>query len=144
MSSQCLNNQVYFGRLQRDATSQLDVPSFVDVREMKVVKKGGNFFKENTNQDQEVFADLNDQFRFNVTNDYIIISNLESSVKYKVELQAVNQQTSSQIVTKQRFTGRLIVSFLSLAYSCVSLSPVFVILVNFSAIRKKSVEILGW
>ena len=61
--------------------------------------------KQATGESGKVYRDLQNRYRFNVTYTYVIISHLESGMKYRLVLKALNRDTNSLPVTKQTFTG---------------------------------------
>jgi len=88
-------------RRSADDESNLDALAFIQYKSVQGSRK------QATDESGKVYRDLENRYRLNVTHTYVVINHLESGMKYKVVLKAVNRNTDSLTVTKQTFTGNL-------------------------------------
>ena len=78
--------------------------------EFKTFRSSRGSRKQASGEQGKVFSSPDNRYHVNLTYTHVIMSHLESGLKYKIDLKAVNRNTDSLVVTKQTFTGDVMIT----------------------------------
>ena len=89
------------GRRSTDDEKNIDALSFIEYKSVRF----GQGLKKFVEETGKVYQDSENWYPLNVNHTHVIISHLESGVKYRLVLKALNRNTDSLTVTRETFTG---------------------------------------